>query len=156
MLCCGTITEIVPFGPNKPTAKRRRVRRYGVGQVFAMRKLPGRLAIGAAVAFAVFLLGPQERITHDNWLDIEKHMSRARVESILGPPRVCTSGPVIKLNEVYHDAWPATPDCTLSVWQSDSATITIAFDRSDRVVCSAFSYMSRPMEQWGTSTPCGT
>jgi hypothetical protein len=115
----------------------------GRSEVVAMSKR-GKFVLAMIAAFVLFVLLPQARITRDNYYYIEKHMSRAQVEDILGPPRDCTSGPLQGFICIRHDRWPNGSEHRISEWSSDSACIEIAFDGSDRVVASRFSELRLP------------
>jgi hypothetical protein len=112
-------------------------------EVVAMSKRR-KLVLAAIAAFLLFVLLPRARITRDNFYYIEKHMTRAQVEEILGPPRDCTSGPVQGCSSITHDRWPNGTEHRVSEWSNDSAHIAIVFDDSDRVVASRFSDLQLP------------
>ena len=107
------------------------------------------------MVLGLWMLWPRSStITRENAGRIQKGMTLAEVEALLGgPARDDSTGPVVRDNDDPRRdpiVWPAhlfNPNSRLPVqWQSDEVTITVAFNPEAQVTGSGFLPLRRADE----------
>jgi hypothetical protein len=107
-------------------------------------------ALAVVVAVAVVVLWPQQdRIKRENYERIQRGMSLAEVEAILGPPGDCRTRPTIYVPHIFApprlaDRLASEPDVDIKKWEGDSGDIEVVF--RDGETKAAF-YATDPLNQ---------
>jgi hypothetical protein len=104
------------------------------------------LFVGIAIGIGLVLLFTSPRISRPGYRSIQQGMSRQAVENLLGPPGDFTTGPTESESmPTETELW--TPDALgpphAGRWESDEATIYVAFDDAGRVIGKSY-FRERP------------
>ena len=108
--------------------------------------------LAVAVAAGVVVLWPSQpsRITQENCDRIKKGMSRAEVETILGPPGDYRTGPLQDVL-VWHPILDGTTwhdQCTnSSAWVGDTGWVRVQFNNGDGTVFASDFFESKRIAQ---------